>query len=590
MAASNQVPEPGAPPPPGAHASDPAAEPLSVTIDRSRYRRVRRFFYRVILHAFWWDLVLARLVLRRWRSPAIERWSRLAREYRRLAVEMGGVLIKLGQFLSTRVDVLPLEITRELSGLQDEVPPEQFPEIVTRIEADFGQPIHEVFEWVSPIPSGAASLAQVHRARLIGGQEVVVKVLRPGIEVVVETDLQAIRQATRWLALSRAISRRVDVGWIHREFVDVTRRELDLISEAHNAERFAEDFREETDVVVPQIYWDRTTTHVLTLEDVAHIKIGDLDALDAAGVDRNALARRLYRIYMRQFFITHFVHADPHPGNIFVRPRPRSAEDEEEGHASDQRGTPFEIVFVDFGMVTEIPERLRRGLREFAIGLGTRDARRMVHSYVTAGVVLPGANLSRLEAAHADLLERFWGVSLGSMREVALEHASDLMLQYRDILLNGPLQVQADMLFALRAVGILAGLTTTLDHQFDPWAETIPFAERFAQEEHGSRLRSWLDELGTLAQAMFKVPPQLDRLLGQVERGTFGVQTSLSPDASRQVDGLERSVDRLSWMVAAAALLISGTVLRINEATDPLATAALALSAAAFLLGLRRKH
>jgi predicted unusual protein kinase regulating ubiquinone biosynthesis (AarF/ABC1/UbiB family) len=590
MKAPKHAPEGAAAP---AQKADEAARtggPLASSIDRSRYRRVRWFFLRVILHAFWWDLVLARPMLRRWRRPAIDRWRELAREYRSLAVELGGVLIKLGQFLSTRVDVIPLEITRELSGLQDEVPPEPFPEIVSRIEADFGRPADEVFAWISPIPSGAASLAQVHRARMANGREVVVKVLRPAIEVLVETDLQAIRQATRWLRLSRRITRRVDVAWIHREFVDVTRRELDLISEGHNAERFAEDFRDDSNVVVPQIYWDHTTTHVLTMEDVAHIKIGDLEALDAAGIDRSLLASRLYGVYMRQFFVTHFVHADPHPGNIFVRPLPAAEAPDDESEDAAAADCPFEIVFVDFGMMTEIPERLRRGLREFAIGLGTRDAHRMVQSYVTAGVVLPGANLSRLEAAHADLLERFWGVSLGSMREVALEHASDLMLEYSDILFNGPLQVQADMLFALRAVGILAGLTTTLDPQFDPWSETMPFAQRFAEEEHGGRLRSWLDEVGTLAQAMLKVPPQLDRLLGQVERGTFGVQTSFSTDAAQRVEQLERSVDRLSWMVAAAALLFSGTMLRVTDARDPLATIAFALAAIAFLLGIRRKH
>jgi len=337
-----------------------AEAPARLRIDRSRYRKVRRFFLGVLIRVVWWDVIMAAPLLRRLRTPALPRWRRVAGRYRDLAVEMGGVLIKLGQFLSSRVDVLPLEITRELAGLQDEVPPEDLAPIVAQIEEDFGRPIAELFSELSPEPVGAASLAQVHRARLPDGEEVVVKVLRPGIDRLVETDLAVLSKVFRWLGMWRQVRRRVDLGLLEREFREVTLRELDLISEGKSVERFAHDFADDDDVLVPRVHWSHTATRTLTLEDVGFIKISDLEAIDDAGIDRHEVARRLYGIYMEQFFVTHFVHADPHPGNIFVRPLPESADglDEDAGG-----GRPFQLAFVDFGMTTVIPERLREALR-----------------------------------------------------------------------------------------------------------------------------------------------------------------------------------------------------------------------------------
>ena len=318
---SSPEPHRSAPAPPDAA---PRGRP---PIDRSRYRRVRRFALRVVLHALFWDVLMARPGLRRLRRPAIQRWRRIARSYRELAVEMGGVLIKLGQFLSSRVDVLPPEITDELAALQDEVPPHPREAVVAQIEADFGRPLHELFSFFADEPMGAASLAQVHEARTVDGDLVVVKALRPGIEVLVETDLAAFAQATRWLQLWRGLRQRVDVAWLEREFRTVTRSELDLEAEGRSAERFARDFADDPDVLVPGIRWPYTAIRTLTMENVAAVKVGDPAAIAAAGIDRSEVAKRLYAVYMRQFFETHFVHADPHPGNIFVHPLPAPGDD-----------------------------------------------------------------------------------------------------------------------------------------------------------------------------------------------------------------------------------------------------------------------
>ncbi|GBC60293.1 hypothetical protein DENIS_1244 [Desulfonema ishimotonii] len=393
-------------------------------IDLRRYRRVRWFFFKIFLQTLWWDILLNRPALRWFRPPALARWQAIARRFRSLAVEMGGVLIKLGQFLSVRVDILPVEVTQELAGLQDKVPPEPLEDVIAQIEADFGRPIAEIFEWFSPEPLGAASLAQAHRVRLRSGEGAVVKVLRPGIDVLVETDLAAISLAFRWLRLYRRLSHRVNLDWLVEEFSTVTRRELDFEREAENAGRLAADFKNDPRLYLPEVYREYSSARTLALEDVGYIRITDFETIEDVGISRAKVADQLYTIYMQQVFETFFVHVDPHPGNLFVRPLP--CEDEIRAgitgfgpgdpvpHVPDR---PFQIVFIDFGMMAPVPARLRAALREYVVGLGTRDAYKIVQAFVNAGTLLPGADLKRLEEVHEALFERFWGWAWGSSEQ-----------------------------------------------------------------------------------------------------------------------------------------------------------------------------
>jgi len=564
---------------------------MATGIDFRRYRKVRRFVARTFVHVVWWDMILNVPGLRRFRRPAVERWQGIARRYRGLAGEMGGVLIKLGQFFSTRVDILPPEVTRELAGLQDEAPPERFEDICRQIEEDFGRPLSDVFAWVSPEPIGAASLAQVHRARLPGGGEVVVKVLRPGIDVLVETDLAAARLALRLLKVSSKIRRRVNLERLADEITHTTREELDLAREGKNAERFAKDFAGDSRVYIPKVFWEQSARRTLTLENVGFIKMSDQEGIERAGIRRPEVARTVYRIYMQQIFVHHFVHADPHPGNLFVRPLPVEGEagfgpGDPAGPPASGEARPFQIVFVDFGMVAAIPERLRGALREYAIGLGTRDASRMVHSYVAAGVLLPGADLRRLEEVHEALFERFWGVRIGDLRDVAFSEAAYFLREYRDLLYEIPFQVQVDLLFTSRAVGLLAGLSTQLDPAFDPWAETMPFAQRLAEEELKRDWRGLLRELLVQGQALLALPQRMDAFFSRAERGTLTVQTSLNPEAKKMVQRLERSIQRMAWMVVAAGLLITAALSR----SDPWAPWLVGAASATFLWGVLAKR
>ncbi|MBE9524120.1 MAG: AarF/ABC1/UbiB kinase family protein [Chloroflexi bacterium] len=293
--------------------------------------------------------------------------KKIAVGYRELAVAMGGVLIKVGQFLSARADILPEEITTELSGLQDEVPAEDFSAIRQLAERELGAELNQRFASFEEIPLAAASLGQVHRAKMKAdgeepefGVNVVVKIQRPNIEEVIAIDLAALGTVGRWVMRYKPISRRADIPALLTEFSKILYEEIDYLAEGRNAEIFAENIRDVKGVRVPAVVWTHTTRKVLVLEDVFSIKVIDYKAIEAAGIDRSVVARRLFDVYLKQIFEDSFFHADPHPGNLFVEPDP---------DGSDNGG--WKLTFVDFGMVGHVLPNARAGLRELAIGLGT---------------------------------------------------------------------------------------------------------------------------------------------------------------------------------------------------------------------------
>jgi predicted unusual protein kinase regulating ubiquinone biosynthesis (AarF/ABC1/UbiB family) len=524
-----------------------APDPAEIPIDRRRYLRVLFFFGRVFLHVFWFDFLLRQPPLHLLRSDPLPRWVAIAQHYRVLAVSLGGVLIKLGQYLSTRVDILPIEVARELSGLQDEVPPHDFDSIVAQVEEDFSRPLGEIFAEFDRQALGAASLAQAHGARLHDGRRVVVKVLRPGIERLVETDLRAVGRAIRWVKWWGFVRRRVDLDWVEEEFAGTTRRELDLRLEADNVERFAQMFRDDPQVLVPRVFREMTARRTLTEENVAGIKMGDLEAMAVAGIESKEVARTLYRLYMEQIFTHNFVHADPHPGNLFLHP--------------GDGEVPFRIAFVDFGMMAEIPARLRSALRQLLIGLGQRDAAKLVQALREGGYLLPGADLVTLEEAVEAVFDRFWGLDLGRFNRLVMQEMGPMWREFGQLLLETPIQLQVDLMFTGRAMEILSGLVTALDQEFNPWAEVVPFAERLAAAAMEAGWPVQAARLLERLQALAGLPSDAARVAQMARRGRLTLRYSLAPDARKQAGRLVRSVDRLGTQVMAAAALLSGALL-----------------------------
>lgn len=562
--------------------ASPAQAP---TIDRRRYLRVVRYFAGALLHLFFWDVILRALLGRaRIQRSAEGRWIRLARRFRALAIDLGGVLIKMGQFLSVRVDVLPASITDELSGLQDEVPAESLADIQAVIESEYGKPLEQVFGWFSEQPEAAASLAQVHRARLLDGDSVVVKVQRPRIETLVETDLRAIHLATRWLKRYRPIGRRVDLDRLYAEFSRTTRNELDFVAEGQSVETFARNFAGDAGVQVPRIYTQASTGRVLVMEDVAGIKISDFAAIEAAGIRRQQVAERLVNTYLKQVFIDNFLHADPHPGNLFVQPLPIDP-----ARSGQAQGTPFRLVFVDFGMVTTIPERVRPHLQGMLVGFVTRDVARLVQAYEGAGFLLPGADLKCLEQIESELMERYSGMSLKEMERLAMSEMYDLARRYRDILYEMPFQIPTDLLFTGRALVILLGMAHSLDPEFDPWRAIEPFARQMVTREGKRQGRDLMGELEKTARLALSLPVQADRFFGRAHRGELTVRTEWSPGDAQSLRRVEAALNRLVAAVLFAALLLAAVALCLVQGMGPVNLVLFGLAVLAFLAALFRR-
>jgi predicted unusual protein kinase regulating ubiquinone biosynthesis (AarF/ABC1/UbiB family) len=518
-----------------------------------RYLRIVLFFGRVVLGIIFWDLLLRRLGLGRLaRRTAQARYTAAARRFRNVAVHMGGVLIKVGQFLSARVDVLPEYITEELSGLQDEVPAEKFAHIKTVVEAELKGTLAEKFASFDETPLAAASLGQAHRATLPTGEKVVVKIQRPGIERIVEIDLAALRTVIGWLKRYRPISKRANVEALLAEFSATLHEELNYVAEGQNAVRFAEIFNGNPGVRIPKLYPSHSTLRVLALEDVYYIKITDYAAITAAGIDRADVAERLFHTYLYQIFAVGFFHADPHPGNLFVEP------------ANDEHA--WRLIFVDFGMTGEITPAIRAALREAAVAVGTRDPARLVHSFVAVNAILPSADVDRIIEAETAVFDRFWGKSMKELRQTDPREMRKFMHQFRDLMFELPFQVPENLIYLGRTVAILSGMCTGLNPDFNLFISITPFAQTLlAEEAKDDGLDFWLNEILEWGRKLIALPARLDSALTRIERGEITVISRPSPEQKQQAESLNAALNRLTGGLVFAALLAVGAMLYLND-------------------------
>jgi predicted unusual protein kinase regulating ubiquinone biosynthesis (AarF/ABC1/UbiB family) len=539
---------------------------------RARYRRIMRFAARYLVQTWWYELVLPRFGLARLAArgrPA--RLRRIAQRFHMLAVDLGGLMIKVGQFMSSRLDVLPPEITKELEGLQDEVPAVPFPAIRELAERELGMPLERAFESIDPVPVAAASLGQAHRARLsdadaadTGLREVVIKVQRPDIHEVVAVDLAALRRIARWLSRVRLVSDRVDMPALTEEFATISLYEIDYLHEAANAEAFAEAFAGDPRVEVPDIVWERSTRRVLTLQDVTAIKINDLAALRSAGIDPVEVALEFAAVMFDQVFIHGYFHADPHPGNIFVTPL--SATPETGGRA-------WRFTFIDFGMMGEIPDSLRQGLRRLIIAAAARDGRGMVEGMRDVGVLLPAADTVELERAMTKLFARFGGMGFAELQQVDPREFQAFANEFGDVVRSLPFQFPENFLLVIRAMSLTSGMCSALDPAFNIWDAVEPYSTKLLRAEGGNVVQDVAKRALSAASTLARLPQRLEELTTRLEDGSVAVQ---NPRLERRIARLERTGRRVVSAVLFAALLVGGILLRRDDVV--LGTVLLAVS------------
>ena len=406
-------------------------------------------------------------VVRRVAGPAAARrreplvHARVGARIRRTAVHLGGLIVKVGQFLSTRADLLPEVFTHELTELQDVVPAVAWPVIAARLEAAYGRPAEQVFATIETTPLAAASLAQVYAAVLPDGRSVAVKVLRPGIDALVDADLRALRIAAvaahRWSTWGR----RFDLIAVHAEIDAVSREELDLFGEAERAARFARNFADTRWVAAPEIHAEWSRPGVLVMERINGLRIDDLAALSVAGIDPRQLGRRLLRSSMKQFLEDGFYHADPHPGNLFVRPD----------------GT---VVYIDFGMMGQVGPEDRVHLRRLVLGLFKRDVDEVLEATFALGFVRSGTERAPLRRALAFAVDQVLGVSKVVPGTPAF---AQFAAEMRDFLYAHPFQLQARYTMLGRAIGILAGIVERLCPEDNFFLLLVEAALRFLHSD-----------------------------------------------------------------------------------------------------------
>lgn len=529
---------------------------------RWRYWRLIAFFGRSLFSLWLLDYFIPRILGIKWvQAFSSRRHRNMAIRFRKLAIKMGGVMIKLGQFLSSRVDLMPPAVIEELSGLQDKVEPVDYDSIKKQFEKSVNCSPEEMFSYFEEEPIASASLGQVHLAGepLEGkskhsGQETAVKIQRPNIRRIIEIDLAAVQWAVGWLKYIGFIRRRANLDALYDEFASNLRQELDYRKEADNANRFSALASRVDGIDIPTPHWNLSTDQVLVLDRVEGIKITDYEKLEAVGISRHAVAKRLQRFYLHQIYEEGIFHADPHPGNIFVRPDKSAPEVED--------GKPFKLVFVDFGMIGEIPEETREKLKDVLVASIQRDYRRLVRLAKDLNFLLPEADERAVSRAIETLFDRYYGVTLGELSQVDLDEIEDLISEFRDILFEFPFQVPQDFIMLGRCLGILNGITTGLDPDFRPVEQLEEYAREIAGDEFGPEFEDLSQEALQWFGEITRIPRQLNSALQQFQHEPL--QFSLDPEEeelTERLDSISTSVNRLSDTLIIIASTTGGFLL-----------------------------
>jgi ubiquinone biosynthesis protein len=498
------------------------------------------------------------------RRRMVSRGARL-----RLALEeLGPIFVKFGQAVSTRRDLLPADIADELAMLQDRVPP--FPGSTARvlIEQAYGRPLAEVFESFDETPLAAASIAQVHAARLPGGQEVVIKVLRPGMRAMIERDLEVLHAladlAQRYSREGRRLRPREIVDEYQRTVLD----ELDLMREAANASQLKRNFAGSDLLYVPEVYWDYCRNDVMVMERIHGVPISDLKRLKDAGTDIRQLAENGVRIFFTQVFRHNFFHADMHPGNIFVL-------------VDDPRRPRYAAV--DFGIVGTLDPRDQHYLAENFMAVFERDYHRVALLHLESGWVPPGTRIDEMESAVRTVCEPIFDRPL---KDISFGR---ILLRLFEISRRFNMQIQPQLILLQKTLLNVEGLGRDLYPDLDVWNTATPILREWMRERTSLRtlargLRAHLPELIEAARG---VPALLTALIG---REYVRLQPPApAPDTGELRAALERAARRRDAATVGAALLLGGLVW-LGMAREPawLGWTLLAAGAVAIVHGLWR--
>ena len=456
----------------------------------------------------------------------------------RLALEeLGPTFVKLGQVLSMRPFLIPLELVLELTKLHDQVGPFPFVQVKQIMENELKAPLEKHFSSFDTIPIASASLSQVHKAVTKEGKIVVMKVQRPGIKEIIEADMDILQDLTNLLEKYVPESKQYDPRGIREELKKSIRREIDFNNEARNIEAFRENFKEEKNVFVPKVFWDMTTARVLTMEFINGVKISNLSELEKRGIDKKALARIGGKMMFKQIFEHGFFHADLHPGNLFAL----------EGNI---------IAPVDYGMMGRLSETTMDELADLLISVVTWHPGGIVKVYQDMEVVGEEVNLRALEADIADFLYKYHKIPLSRL------DMKTLMNEAFEIIHRYDIQIQAELMLFSKALITYEQVAKMLDPDYDLVTQMIPYAKNLAYRKFRPKvlLRDIFTAATDLRELLVAFPFELKRIIKKLGKGRLSF-TFQHKGLDKLILELDRSSNRVSFALIIAAIIVGSSLI-----------------------------
>ena len=456
----------------------------------------------------------------------------LGERIRKVIEELGPTYIKIGQIASTRADIIPEDILRELENLQDNVPSFSFEEVALIIEQELGASIKDIFASFDEKAIAAASIGQVHHAQLRTGEWVAVKVQRPNIKALIETDLEILLDLATLAEHRMPRMERLQLRDVVEEFAKSLRNELDYTIEARNAERIAKQFKKDPMIHIPAIYWDYSTRTVLTMEFVEGLKLNQFDMLEKQGYDQKVISEQLVEAIFHQVLIEGFFHADPHPGNIFLL----------------DNGV---ISLIDFGMVGRLTQDMKHNFASMVIAMMRQNTDGMIQALLRIGIVPDDVNLSLLTNEVDELREKYLDVP---MSQISLGEAiSDLF----KIAFRHQIRIPSDFTLVAKCMLTLEGIVEKLDPELSIFDMAEPFGlqllkERYRPSTVAGRLWHNISDYGDL---LVSLPKQLKDLMRDLLRGRIHIEVSVP-----ELDSFLRKLDRISNRISFSIVLLSFSI------------------------------
>jgi len=451
--------------------------------------------------------------------------------------ELGPTFVKLGQILSTRPDVIPRNYVVEFAKLQDNVPSFSYGEVVAQIRIELGGEVEEFFASLDQIPIAAASIAQVHKARLLSGEEVVLKVRRPGIVELVETDIEALMSLALIAERHLPGSDIYDPVGLVKEFARTIRREMDFSREGHTIEKFSANFSGDPTLYFPKVYWDVTAKGVLTLEYIDGIKVSELEKLESTGLDRRIIAQRGADAFVRMVLVHGFFHGDPHPGNVMILP----------GNV---------ICLLDYGMVGRLDAEMQEYLVDILLAIVRRKVDEVISLLLYSGEITDSLNTKALKRDLTEFIDDYYEVPLQEIE------VGRMLMEFLEIITTYRIRFQSDLMLLAKALVAIEGMGRELDPQFDMVAHLRPFMEQAVKEKLSPRqvLKELSNQFMAYVNLTRNLPKDLKEILNSLNRNKFKIDLE-HRGLDHFIREFEKSINRLSCSLIITALVVGSSII-----------------------------